>query len=524
MIISTESILKILPEVFLAIGIVTILGYGVIVRGRRVSLLWTITDLSVWILIGTLITEWAITAISNPTSIIKMIILVGGIIVLLASKEEMADRRARMTDNEYNQIVMLAIRGMMLMISARDMMMMYLAIETMSLSSYIMASLRKTGQYSTEAGLKYIVLGAISSGIILLGISQIYIITGTIEWEGLNQYMMASRGLSWGVELGGLLIIVAILFKLGVAPLHMWVPDVYEGAPTIVTMFFAIVPKLAVMYLLIILISLPLITEFDSRIQPLLMITALISIIVGSVGAINQTKIKRVIAYSAIAHMGWVVLGLAVGTLWALQAAVIYMIIYMIMGMNIFSIILNQYVSSGNNYIIELSGLARREPVIAITLSLALLSIAGVPPLAGFYSKYNIIIALLEEGWLIVSIIAILVSVVGAYYYLRIIQLMFFNDSQAYLSKQLADLVISDSVLKTSSFLKWSSFDTNNIDNNINKSYANANANHLVVNQVNVSALRLGIISITIYFIITYLIYPNPLIVMTYEAIKAVII
>jgi NADH-quinone oxidoreductase subunit N len=181
--ITSEYILGVLPEVLLAIGIVTILGYGVLIRGGRVSLLVTVSDLSVLILIGTMITEWAVSSHSTEASqaLIKMVIIGGGIIVLMISREEMSDRRARMEDSEYNQIVMLGILGMMLMVSARDMMMMYLAIETMSLSSYIMATLRKTGQYSTEAGLKYIVLGAISSGIILLGISQIYIVTGTLE-------------------------------------------------------------------------------------------------------------------------------------------------------------------------------------------------------------------------------------------------------------------------------------------------------------------------------------------------------
>lgn len=470
-------LLGILGETYLILWIVTLLVYGVVIKGGKVSRRKNMTNLSILVLILTAIIEIG-QGITN--SLIKTIILVGGVIVLLVSNEEWEEREGKWEDYEYNEIIMLAILGMMIMVSAKDMIMMYLGIETMSLSLYIMATLRKTGQYSTEAGLKYIILGAIGTGIILLGISQIYITTGTIEWEGIGQYTMVTK--ETGVELGALMIVVAILFKLGVAPLHMWVPDVYEGAPTVVTMFFAIVPKFAVISLLISLISMPFVGMLNERIQPLIIGTAIISIIVGSVGAINQTKIKRVLAYSAIAHMGWVILGVGVGTVWGLQAGIIYMIIYMIMGITTFSIVLNEYAATGNNYIIELSGLARRSPVIAITMGLTLLSIAGVPPLAGFYSKYNVIIALLEENWMVVSGIGIIVSVIGAYYYIRIIQIMYFNDSPAYLGKDLGDLVEPRKLKKEG---VW----------------------------------RIGIMGGTLYIIMTYLIYPNPIITISYEGL-----
>lgn len=470
-------LLGILGETYLIFWIVTLLVYGVVKKGGKVSKRKNITNLSILVLILTAIIE---IGQGGTNYLIKTIILVGGVIVLLVSNEEWEERESKWEDYEYNEIIMLAILGMMIMVSGRDMIMMYLGIETMSLSLYIMATLRKTGQYSTEAGLKYIILGAISSGIILLGISQIYITTGTIEWEGIGQYTMVTK--ETGVELGALMIVVAILFKLGVAPLHMWVPDVYEGAPTVVTMFFAIVPKFAVVSLLISLISMPFVGMFNERIQPLIIGTAIISIIVGSVGAINQTKIKRVLAYSAIAHMGWVILGIGVGTVWGLQGGIIYMIIYMIMGITTFSIVLNEYAATGNNYIIELSGLARRSPVIAITMGLTLLSIAGVPPLAGFYSKYNVIIALLEENWMVVSGIGIIVSVIGAYYYIRIIQIMYFNDTSAYLGKDLGDLVEPRKLKKEG---VW----------------------------------RIGIMGGTLYIIMTYLIYPNPIITISYEGL-----
>lgn len=479
---STEYILSLLPEMYLGIGTVALLGFGVLERGGRVSQIKNVTYLTIAVLIGTLLLE---SRQSESGEALAKIVLIGsGIVVLLVSLGVYEDRRAKIADNEYGQIVSLGILGMILMMSAKDMIMMYLAIETMSLSLYILASIRKTGQYSTEAGLKYMVLGALSSGIILLGISIIYVLTGTVRWEGLALYLAAGGAGTTGVVLGGLVILVAVLFKLGAAPLHMWVPDVYEGAPTIVTTFFAAVPKLGVVVLLIGLVSHPLLGAFVERIQPFLIGVGIISVIVGSIAAVNQTKIKRLMAYSAIAHMGWVILGVGVGTEYGYEASILYMILYMIMTINSFTLITNIYQPRGNNYIIELSGLARRSPVLAFTFAISLLSTAGIPPLAGFYSKYNLIIALLDEGWIITSIVGIVVSVIGAFYYIRVIQMMYFNDTKAYVVKEMIEVA---------------------------RQYRTAT----VISQ--------GILGVSVYIIMTYLINPNPLIVLANQIVEGII-
>lgn len=474
-----EQVISWIPYIYLVSGVVLLLVYGVIGQGSRgrVSTMNHITDLTILLQVNTLLLS------TESESVIRMALLGFSIMILIASKTVIDDRRARIEDYEFGLLASLSLVGLGLMVSAKDLVMIYLAIETMSLSLYIMACLRKTGQYSTEAGLKYIVLGALSSGIILIGISQIYVQTGTVELEGLSIYIAASEANIYteqAITLGELFIIIALMFKLGVAPLHMWVPDVYEGAPSIITMFFAVVPKLGVAALLISLVSY---SETLPYFKNISVIIGILSIIVGSLGAINQTKIKRILAYSAIAHMGWVLLGIGIGTQWGLEASVVYLILYMLVGLVSFGAVLNIYQPRGNNYVIELSGLARRSPVIAFTLSMALLSTAGIPPLAGFYSKYTVIIGMLEEGWLIASILAIVSSVVGAFYYVRIIQLMYFNDSPSYLVKELAEVAKENSTKPTHNIGTY------------------------------------GVMGGALYLITTFLLYPNPVLVYAHQAV-----
>lgn len=515
-----KNIFYMTPEIYMSLAIVTLLAYGVIYSKKDgiVSGLKNITHLSILILSFVI---WLVNILETSPKLIKIgdgilgeggglsqiiiksIVLISGIIILWMSLSIYEKKEDKLIDYEYSQLILLSILGMLLLISSRDLIVMYLSIETMSLSLYVLAAIRRTGQYSTEAGLKYFILGALSSGMLLFGAALIYITTGLTEWESISNYVWlaphntevgtigllgsAQRGL-WGVELGSMFILLALLFKLGAAPLHMWLPDVYEGAPTIVTAFFSIVPKIAILSFLISLVYGPLLGIFENLVQPIFILSGLLSIFIGSIAAINQTKIKRLLAYSAIAHMGWILLGLGIGTLLSIQAALIYIILYIVMTINSFSFVLSYYDKGfGNHYITQLSGLSRKEPVLAITFSLCLLSIAGIPPLAGFFSKYNILLALIDENYIIVSILGIVVSVIGSFYYIRIIQWMYFNNSSDYIWKDLGDIVYNEKKEKVG-FIK---------------------------------SILLGS---TLYIILTYLIYPNPLLVLTFDGISSIIL
>ena len=543
-----DNIFYLIPEIFLSLSIVFLLGYGAICtkwgnlkeqgdklrhdgfiprprragrgdfgcggKARLVSELKNITYLSI---LAIFITIWlvgltksaprsltdlvqddkfsidignGILGIDNYSIIIKSICLLTGALILLMSLSIYEKKDEKLIDYEYSQLILMSILGMLLLISSRDLILMYLSIETLSLSLYVLAAIRRSGQYSTEAGLKYFILGALSSGLLLFGSSLIYIITGLTEFESISNYIWLSETSEIGLSLGAAFIIMALLFKLAAAPFHMWAPDVYEGASTIVTAFFAIVPKIAVLSLLITLIYGPFLGIFENLIQPIIIISGLMSILVGSIAAINQTKIKRLLAYSAIAHMGWILIGLGVGTLMSIQATLIYIVLYILMSINSFAFVISYFKGYGNNYITQLSGLSRKEPILAITFSLCLLSIAGIPPLAGFYSKYNILLALIDEKFIITSILGIVLSVIGSFYYIRIIQWMYFNNSSDYIIKDLGDIVYKQT------------------DTGVNSTIG--------LNQ----SLILGS---SLFFILTYLIYPNPLVILTFDGISNLI-
>ena len=484
-----NNIHYILPEIFLALSLVSLLAYGVVyskIEGK-VGQLINITNLTI---LTMLIGIWLLSLIElneeiiignllgiNKLSIgIKEIILLSGSLVLLWSQEVIKKKDEKLVDYEFSQLVLMSIIGMLLLISSRDLIMMYLSVETLSLSLYVLASIRRTGQYSTEAGLKYFILGAVSSGLLLFGSALVYILTGLTEWGSINEYIILSDNV--GVKLGASLIIMALLFKLAAAPFHVWAPDVYEGSPTIVTSFFAIVPKIAILGVLISLIYGPFIGIFNSTIQPILILSGILSIVVGSITAINQTKIKRLLAYSAIAHIGWILLGLGVGSWLSLQASIIYIMLYIIMSINSFGFVLYYFRGYGNNYITELSGLSRKEPVLAMTFSLCLFSIAGIPPLAGFFSKYNILISLIDENFIIVSVFSVILSVIGTFYYIRIIQWIYFNNSSDYILKDMGDVSLGRKTLSLGQSI---------------------------------------ILGASLYIIVTYLLYPNPLLILSFD-------
>jgi NADH-quinone oxidoreductase subunit N len=324
---------------------------------------------------------------------------------------------------------------MILLVESYDFLIMYLAIELQSLCLYVLATFKRNSQYSTEAGLKYFILGALSSGILVFGCSLIYGLTGSTNFEYLNDLLidtgLKSDEISIGLSVGIIFIAVGLLFKIAAAPFHMWAPDVYEGAPTIVTAFFAIVPKISVLGLFIELFLetfYGLINEW----QQIIIFSAMSSMIIGAIGAIDQKKIKRLLAYSAIGHMGYILISLASASIEGIQALILYIIIYMIMSINIFSLILSLYKKNDNKriiYITELTGLAKENPLLAITLAITVLSMAGIPPLAGFASKLYVFFSAIASSMYLLAIIGVLTSVIAAVYYIRLIKIMYFESN-----------------------------------------------------------------------------------------------
>ena len=311
-------------------------------------------------------------------------------------------------DSETSILFAISIIGLTILIQTNNLLEFYISLEIVSLIFYVLAARDRKSVKSTESGLKYFILGSLSSGLILLGITLVYAQTGIIDL--ILIFDQIEFELSW------VLVKIGLLFKLGSAPFHIWIPDVYEGSPIIVTIFLAIVPKIAY-------ISILMRISFGG-IDFILLMSGVLSIIVGAIGALNQSKIKRLLGYSAIGHMGFILLGLSTGTFLGFKSLVIYLIIYVLMILNSFTLIKELEIS----LIIELRGLSRRNRVIGLTQGAILMSIAGIPPLAGFYSKYIILCSILDLEMLFTSLFVILWSVVSVYYYLSLIRWMYFED------------------------------------------------------------------------------------------------
>lgn len=329
---------------------------------------------------------------------------------------------------EYIVVILLALLGKLLLLKTRDLVALYLALELMSLSMYILAAYRRTSVYGTESGLKYYILGGFASCIMLLGIALIYGVTGLTN---LNDIALLGAGLEMpGVRIGFYLLITGILFKLGGVPYHMWLPDVYQGASLATTAYFSIVPKLPLVYTLYTVL-----TGFGhSESVDLLTLIAILSIIVGTITGLAQTNIKRLFAYSSIAHVGFILLGLVVMS--TSSGAVLYGLIYCLMTIGAFTVValLKETTNFGNasKYydLNSLTGLGRRQPLVAMSLAIILFSYAGVPPLAGFYSKFFVLYQAIVEGYVILALVGILGSAIAAVYYIRLIQIMFFKEQQ----------------------------------------------------------------------------------------------
>jgi NADH-quinone oxidoreductase subunit N len=359
----------------------------------------------------------------------KVTILLSSAAVLLMSESYMAKRD--LLRFEYPLLVALAVVGMMMMVSSGDLMALYMGLELQSLALYVVASLRRDSAKSTEAGLKYFVLGALSSGLLLYGASLIYGFAGTTNFAGIIETAVEGE-MPLGLVFGLVFLISGMAFKVSEAPFHMWTPDVYEGSPTPVTAFFATAPKVAAMGLFARVVH----DAFGGAVgdwQQIVAFLSVISMFLGAVAAIGQHNIKRLMAYSSIAHMGFALMGLAAGTAFGVQAMLIYMAIYVTMNIGTFAFILSME-KDGQPVtdIKSLQMLSKREPLKALAMLVLMFSLAGVPPLVGFFGKFYVLRAAYDAGlgWLAVA--GVIASVIGAFYYLRIVYYMYFGeDSEA---------------------------------------------------------------------------------------------
>jgi NADH-quinone oxidoreductase subunit N len=421
----------VLPELVLAVGAMALLMLGAY-RGQGATRL--VTALAVVLLIVTGILELTLPAgklvtfggsfiVDDFARFLKILALIGSVATLVLSTEFLSDPSRRIF--EYAVLVLLSTLGMMVLISAGDLISLYLGLELMSLALYVVAASNRDNAKSTEAGLKYFVLGALSSGMLLYGASLIYGFSGTVSFAGLAAAIKTG---SVGIAFGLVFLLAGLCFKVSAVPFHMWTPDVYEGAPTPVTAFFATAPKVAALavFTRITLTAFPgILTQW----QQIVVFVSIASMVLGAFAAIGQRNIKRLMAYSSIGHMGFALVGLAAGTVEGAQGVLVYIAIYVAMTLGSFAIILSMK-RNGHSLenISDFAGLSRTNPVLAFFFAMLLFSLTGVPPLAGFFGKWYVFVAAIKAGLFTLSVIGVLSSVVGAYYYLSIIKTMYFDE------------------------------------------------------------------------------------------------
>lgn len=352
-------------------------------------------------------------------------------------------KETKVNSFEYLILVLCSTFGLLCLISSFDLVSMYISLEVQSLAFYILASMRKDSAFSTEAGLKYFILGAFSSGILLLGISFIYGAVGTTGFENLGKFFIGFDFLNFSTDffdinnriiLGVICVFIGVLFKLTAAPFHMWAPDVYEGSPFFITILFSVVPKIGLLGIAIKIFYFAL-YEGLFYWQSVGLLCSILSIGIGTLKALQQNKIKRFLAYSSIGHVGFLLLGFSTGTILGIQGLLFYLVIYTVMMVNIWAIIISLKIKNNGyvqvKYINDLQGLSKSNPLLAYTLAINMFSMAGVPPLAGFFAKFYLLFSGLESSFNILVILSILFSVISAFYYIRFIKIIFFDDNTA---------------------------------------------------------------------------------------------
>lgn len=429
------SLAPLYPEVFLAAAGLVLLLVGAFRGNSSLKFILTAVVAAIGITMVMIAkADWAtITTFDNMvvqdgfSAWMKLLILGGLAVSIIMSYDWL--RENSLIRFEFPLLILFSGVGMLLMVSANNLLSLYVSLELSSLCLYVLASIRRDTITSAEAGIKYFILGALSSGLLLFGISLIYGYTGSIDYTVIGNTLLAHQGdVATGAVLGLVFVLAGLAFKVSAVPFHMWTPDVYQGAPTPVTALFAIVPKVAALGLIVRLLVQPFASLEDDW-MPILILMAVASMAWGSFAGIAQENIKRLLAYSSIANMGFAIIGLIAGIPEGIAALVLYVAIYMVMTAGTFAIILNlKRDGRPIENITDFAGLSKSAPVAAFTLAALMFSMSGIPPLAGFFSKLFIFQAAVETGHYIVAVLGVLASVVGSYYYLRIIKVMYFDD------------------------------------------------------------------------------------------------
>ena len=420
-----------LPELVLAIVGMAILLFGVLRKGDN-TFLASMFTLGGYLLAAILVASripgvgfYGQFVADSFSMFAQELLLAGAALALILSLDY--NRQEGLARFEFPVLMLFAVVGMMIMASASNMMTLYLGVELQSLSLYVLAAFARDDLRSTEAGLKYFVLGALASGLLLYGISLVYGFSGTMDFAELTRLLTKPETASPGVIVGLVFILTGLMFKISAVPFHMWTPDVYEGAPTPVTVFFATAPKVAAMALVLRVMATPFGHLLGSW-QQLIILISIASMILGALGAIGQTNIKRLMAYSSIGHMGYALIGLAPGTPEGVRGVLVYMIVYVFMSAGAFAcIIAMRRRGRAVEQISELSGLARTDPGLALGMAVFMFSMAGVPPLSGFFGKLYVFLSAVQSGLWTLAIVGVLTSVVGAFYYLRVVKVMYFD-------------------------------------------------------------------------------------------------
>ncbi len=420
----------IFPEIFLSLSIMFLLMIGVFKKNSE-KIVYNISVITLIILLALVINLFSIneTFVFNESykidilsSFMKSLTIIAAIFVMISSSTYLSS--LNILKIEYPILILSSILGMMIMIGSNDLIVFYLGLELQSLALYVLASFNRDNVLSSESGLKYFVLSALSSGLLLYGCSLVYGFSGTTNFTYIAN---SSTNIEYGVVFGLVFIIVGLAFKISAVPFHMWSPDVYQGSPTAVTLFFAALPKVAALTVFIRFLYTPFVNLIDQW-QTILVFISIASMVFGAIAAIGQSNLKRLIAYSSIGHMGYALAGLASGTNQGIQSSVTYISIYLVMTLAFFScLFMLRKKNEFYEMIEDLSGLSTNHPLLSISLLIVLFSLAGIPPLAGFFAKFYIFMAVIEQSMYFLAIVGLLSTVVAAFYYLKLIKIIYFD-------------------------------------------------------------------------------------------------
>ncbi len=425
-----ENFQYILPEIFISVSIMLFLLVGVF-KKNSATLIYNLSNISLIILLALIINLSSLDTIylfnesyliDNLSNYMKIILVGSGIFVMLTGSKYI--QVINLNKIEYPILILSSILGMMIMISSNDLIVFYMGLELQSLALYVLASFNRDNLLSTESGLKYFVLSALSSGLLLYGCSLTY---GFSESTNFDQILLNSTKFNYGTTFGIVFILVGLAFKISAVPFHMWAPDVYQGSPTSVTLFFAILPKIAALSVFIKFLYTPF-ANMNDQWQTIIVFISIASMIFGAVAAIGQKNLKRLIAYSSISHMGYALAGLATVSNQGIQSSISYISIYLVMNLAFFSCLF--MLKRNDKYyenIEDLSGLSKKHPILSFSLLIVLFSLAGIPPLAGFFAKFYVFLAVIEQSMYFLAIVGLVATVVAAFYYLRIIKIIYFD-------------------------------------------------------------------------------------------------